>query len=127
RGDKHRLTAEWIESLGRPEDHAEVLAHHYLAALEYARATGQEVESIAKRARIAVRNAGDRAASLNAFDAAARFYASALELTPPDAHERPQLLLGYGEALTQGGAGDAEATLDKAVRALIAAADREGA
>jgi tetratricopeptide (TPR) repeat protein len=127
RGEKHRLTAEWIESLGRPEDHAEVLAHHYLAALEYARATGQDVGPIAERARIAIRNAGDRAASLNAFDAAARFYASALDLTPPDAPERPKLLLGYGEAQTQGGAGDAEATLNQAVRALIAAGDREGA
>ena len=29
---------EWIESLGRPEDHAEMLAHHYAAALEFARA-----------------------------------------------------------------------------------------
>ena len=26
---KHRPAAEWIESLGRPEDHAEMLAHHY--------------------------------------------------------------------------------------------------
>jgi tetratricopeptide (TPR) repeat protein len=127
RGEKHRLTAEWIESLGRPEDHAEVLAHHYLAALEYARATGQDIGSIAERARIAIRNAGDRALSLNAFDAATRFYASALELTPPDAPERSRLLLGYGEAQFQGGSGDAEATLDKVVHALLAAGDREGA
>jgi class 3 adenylate cyclase len=127
RGEKHRLAAEWIESLGRPEDQAEVLAHHYLAALEYARATGQDTGTIAELARIAVRKAGDRAASLNVFDAAARFYNSAMELTPPGALERPQLLLTYGEAQSQGGGGDAEATLDEAVPALIAAEDREGA
>ncbi|MGH2682394.1 MAG: AAA family ATPase, partial [Actinomycetota bacterium] len=33
RSERHRLAAEWIESLGRPDDHAELLAHHYLAAL----------------------------------------------------------------------------------------------
>src|SRR5206468_2219826 len=34
RAQKHVRTAEWIESLGRPEDHAEMLAHHYANALE---------------------------------------------------------------------------------------------
>src|SRR5207247_4910119 len=34
RVERHRLTARWIESLGRPEDHAEMLAHDYLSALE---------------------------------------------------------------------------------------------
>ena len=41
RVDKHRTAAEWMESLGRPEDHAEMLAHHYASAIEYARATGR--------------------------------------------------------------------------------------
>ena len=38
RAEKHRLAAEWIESLGtgRAEDRAEMLAHHYLSALELA-------------------------------------------------------------------------------------------
>src|SRR5439155_7415592 len=38
RSERHRWAAGWIESLGRPEDHAEMLAHHYGRALEYARA-----------------------------------------------------------------------------------------
>jgi hypothetical protein len=42
RAGKHLGTAGWIESLGRPDDHAEMLAHHYRAVLEYARATGGE-------------------------------------------------------------------------------------
>ena len=29
RAEKHRQAAEWIEGLGRPDDHAELLAHHY--------------------------------------------------------------------------------------------------
>ena len=37
RTEQHRLAASWIESLGRREDHAETLAHHYLSALGYAR------------------------------------------------------------------------------------------
>ena len=44
-----------------------MLAHHYAAALDYARATGQDVEPLAERARIALREAGDRAFALNAF------------------------------------------------------------
>src|SRR5213079_3367828 len=38
RVDKHLLTARWLESLGRLEDHAEMLAYHYSSALELARA-----------------------------------------------------------------------------------------
>ena len=36
-GGQASRAAEWIESLGRPEDHAEMLAHHYASAIEYAR------------------------------------------------------------------------------------------
>jgi len=32
RAEKHRLAAEWLETLGRSEDHAEMLAHHYGSA-----------------------------------------------------------------------------------------------
>ncbi len=42
RAHKHRETAEWIESLGRSEDHAELLAFHWSSALELARAASQE-------------------------------------------------------------------------------------
>ena len=34
RAAKHARRGGWIEALGRPQDHAELLAHHYLAALE---------------------------------------------------------------------------------------------
>ena len=47
RAEKHRLAAEWIGSLagGRSEDRSEMLAHHYGAALEFARASGGEDSS----------------------------------------------------------------------------------
>src|SRR5919204_6333398 len=34
RAAKHHLPGEWIESLGRPDDHAELLAYHSMQALE---------------------------------------------------------------------------------------------
>src|SRR5437588_5405687 len=58
RSEKHHRAAEWIESLGRPEDHAEMVAHHYTSAVSLARAAGQDVSGFADRARIAIREAG---------------------------------------------------------------------
>src|SRR5215212_7883826 len=72
RAEKHRLAAEWLESLGadRAEDRAELLAHHYGAALEFARASGQPTAELEARARVALRDAGERAAALSALPAA---------------------------------------------------------
>ena len=58
RAQKHMRAAEWIESLGRPEDHAEMVAHHYASALELARAAGQDVGDLVVRTRAALRDAG---------------------------------------------------------------------
>ena len=89
RGDKHRLVAEWIGVARPPEDHAEMLAQHYLAALELANATDRPVEEIAERARDALIEAGDRATGLTASASAARFYEHALELLPDNDPRRP--------------------------------------
>ncbi len=98
RAEKHRLAAEWLESLSldRGEDQAEMIAHHYLSALELAHAAGQARPELEERARVAFRAAGDRASRLHAVAAAARFYEAALELWPHDDPERPELLLRYG-------------------------------
>jgi class 3 adenylate cyclase/tetratricopeptide (TPR) repeat protein len=100
----HRQAAEWIDSLApeRAEDRAEMLAHHYTAALEFARAARQATQELADRARRALREAGDRAASLYAFVAAARFYGGALELWPADEPDLDRLRLRYGRALVRG-------------------------
>jgi DNA-binding SARP family transcriptional activator len=98
REEKHRRAAGWIESLGRPDDHAEMLAHHYLSALDYAKATGREDPALAARARVALRAAGDRALALASYAAAARFYGAALDLWPQDDPDRVLVLAQAGRA-----------------------------
>jgi class 3 adenylate cyclase len=98
RADKHRSAADWVEALGRPDDHAEMLASHYSRALEYARAAGTEDGELATRARLALRDAGDRAHALNAWPPAAGFYTEALALWPEDDRERPYLVFQCGKA-----------------------------
>ncbi len=100
RVDAHARAAAWIESLGRADDHAEMLAHHYLQALALAKASGIEAESLVESARRALRDAGDRAAALYAVRSAERFYDAALELWPEDGVERAELL--YRRALPTG-------------------------
>jgi len=126
RATKHRLAAGWIESLARPDDHAETLAHHYVTALELARASGGPTDELEQRARLALREAGDRATALNAFDAAARSYQAALELWPNGDPDYPRLLLSLGTALAIGKeAGSAELT--EAADRLAEVGDHEGA
>jgi hypothetical protein len=98
RADKHRAAAEWVEGLGRPEDHAEMLASHYSRALEYARASGQDARPLIDRVRYALRDAGERATSLQAWPAAVRFYGEALELWPEDDPELPHVRFACGRA-----------------------------
>jgi class 3 adenylate cyclase/tetratricopeptide (TPR) repeat protein len=129
RAEKHRLAAEWIEALSADrEDRAEMLAHHYLSALEFARAAGQPVESIAAHARVALREAGDRASTLNALASAARFYREALELMAVDDPQRGGLLARYGRALfLSDWRSDASDILEEASSLLLAAGEVEEA
>jgi DNA-binding SARP family transcriptional activator len=127
RGSRHQLAAEWIESLGRPEDHAELRANHYLRAVDFARATGHSIDELADRARRAAAAAGDRSASLGAYEVAGRYYEKALELWPDDP-ERPQLLLRHAKAVFLGGTDDAvSTTLENARAALLESGDVDGA
>ena len=101
RAEKHRQAAEWVESLGRQEDHAETCAYHYRRALEYARATGAPTADLEGRARAALVDAGDRAAGLKGFAAARRFFETALELWPAGDPERPQVFFRLAKAAYQ--------------------------
>jgi class 3 adenylate cyclase/tetratricopeptide (TPR) repeat protein len=121
RTDKHRAAAEWIESLGRPEDHAEMLAHHYAAALDNARASGQDPGHLAEHGRIALREAGDRAGALNAFTAAARYYGLAAESWPHDDPHYPDLLLELARTHHLSGDARQETALEGARAAALAA------
>ncbi len=122
RAEKHRRAAQWIESLGRAEDQAEMLADHYVNALEYTRASGETDPGLVERAVAALRNAGDRAAALAAYSAAVRFYEVALELSPSD----PTLLLRLGRTRFSADSGGAE-ELEAAFEALRDSGDAEGA
>jgi tetratricopeptide (TPR) repeat protein len=128
RADKHRRAAEWIERLGRTEDQAELLAHHYKQALELERAAGGDDDpALLERTRAALRAAGERALALSAYAQAAEFFSDALELTPTDDPERPRLLLLRGRAV---GPMDIEkvgfALLTEAMEGFRAAGDAEG-
>ena len=98
RAQRHRAVARWIDGLGRPDDHAEMLAYHWSSALELVRATGGDDDELVEQTRIALRAAGDRALSLNNFPIAATQYEDALALWPDDA-ERPELLFKRAVAL----------------------------
>ena len=93
RVEKHARAAGWVEALGGAEEHAEMLAHHYLSALELARAAGQSTDELAQPARAALADAGERALALTAYAAAERFFRAALELWPDDAREQRAELL----------------------------------
>src|SRR5262249_28366038 len=121
RAEKHQRAAAWIPALGRPDDHAEMLAHHYLSAFELAGAVGDDTAEVAIRARTALQQAGDRAFALHAYAAAARYYARAIELSPADDRELSELLFRFGQALASAGDERSEETLTRARDELIAA------
>ena len=124
RARRHRSAAAWIEHTagGRVEDVAEVLAHHYLQALELAEASGDahQEQELALPARRFLALAGERALGLDTAQAEARL-ARALEFTPADDPERPELLVRWAEAASEvGQRREAEAALEEALTVLRA-------
>jgi predicted ATPase/class 3 adenylate cyclase len=123
RAEKHERTAAWIESLGRVEDHAEALAHHYVTAIELGREADRGGEARAARAGAASARAGQRGLMVNAFASAARYFEQALALCPETDPSRPELLFGRARALFEIGADERAGALEAAVEALNAAGD----
>jgi class 3 adenylate cyclase/tetratricopeptide (TPR) repeat protein len=122
RARRHRSAAAWIERQAgeRVEDLAEVLAHHYLQALELAEAASdaERVEELAPAARRFLALAGERALGLDTAQAEARL-ARALELTPPGDDNRPELLVSWADAVFQvGRPREAAEALDEALASL---------
>ena len=104
-----------------------MLAHHYLEALRLRRASGQEPgPELLERARLAARDAGDRALALGAFPAAAHLYEVALELWPLDDDHRPGLLLAYARSRVDDAALD-DSVLEEAASGLLLAGNRPAA
>ena len=102
RARKHEAAAHWIERRAgeRGDEYAEILAHHYGAALDLARSTGDEelAGSLVGPTIDALRRAGERALRLDVA-AAERHFERALVLAGPDTRERLELLPRWAEAL----------------------------
>jgi class 3 adenylate cyclase/tetratricopeptide (TPR) repeat protein len=124
RAARHRSAADWIERKAgnRVEDLADVLAHHFLTALELAGAAGHAEESKELEAH-AIRYlvlAGERALPLDVASAEAQL-ARALELAPAGHSQRAILLERWAKAAQQQGRlQEAKAALEEAL-----ALDRE--
>jgi class 3 adenylate cyclase/tetratricopeptide (TPR) repeat protein len=104
RADKHRAAAAWLERAAgeRAEDLAEILAAHYLTALELAKVSGktQDLDQLSASARRFLALAGDRALGLDSVGAEAS-YRRALELMPEGDPERPEIIVRLAEALME--------------------------
>jgi class 3 adenylate cyclase/tetratricopeptide (TPR) repeat protein len=129
RARRHRSAAAWIERQagGRVEDVAEVLAHHYLQALELVEATGEAelADELARPARHFLALAGERALGLDTVQAETRL-ARALELTPPNDLDRPAYLVRWADAASQAGhSREAAEALEEALEALRVDANTE--
>jgi class 3 adenylate cyclase/tetratricopeptide (TPR) repeat protein len=126
---RHRAAAAWIERKAgqRIEDLAEVLAYHYLQAVEIATAAGDRGQAgdLARPARRFLALAGERALGLDTTQAEARL-ARALELTPPDDPDRPHLLVRWADAMLQAGRPrEAAAALEQAITPLRSSGNKE--
>jgi class 3 adenylate cyclase/tetratricopeptide (TPR) repeat protein len=122
RARRHRAAAAWIERKGgeRVEDLAEVLAHHYLQALELVEAAGDAAQAgeLRPQARRFLALAGERAVGLDTAQAESRL-AQALDLAPPGDPERARLLVTWADAVSQvGRPRDAADALDEALTLL---------
>jgi tetratricopeptide (TPR) repeat protein len=128
RSDKHAAAARWIEALSsdRSDDRADMLAHHWLAAVRYAEAAGRDPTGLADRAYAAVVDAADRALSLNATAAAISFYEQALALRREGEEPEPEVLLHYGRSLYVAADPRAAQVLASARDRLAEAGDGEG-
>ena len=119
RATRHQAAAAWIERKAgeRVEDLADVLAHHYLAALDLARAAGpsEATQELQTAAIGFLALAGERALALDVDRAEAHLH-KALELVPADHPQRADLLERWAQAAQQQGRlKDAKAALEEAV------------
>jgi class 3 adenylate cyclase len=126
RAEKHAAAAHWIEGMAadRSDDRAEMLAHHWSAALRYAEAAGETTAEFGKRAIQALTDAGDRALALHAVSAAVLLYEQALEIIGDDLPA--DLLLRHARSLDRANDERADAALERARDALIATGDVAG-
>ena len=100
RAARHRAAVTWIErkAAERLEDVADVLAYHYLQALELGRAAGADVTAELEEGAIRyLALAGERALALDV-DRAEQSLSNALEFAPAGHPERASLLERWAQA-----------------------------
>ena len=125
RQTRHLAAARWFETLGEPEL-VGALAGHFLAARSLA-PKGPEADALAAQARLALKAAGDRAASLGSNRSAIDFYQQALTVTVDAADEAAILELAGDIAYKVAEFDNAEALLNRALEIHRASGDRIGA
>ena len=131
RAKKHAAVGAWLQDKAgaRAEDVADVLAHHFVTALELAKAS-QDSDLAASLTEPAVRFlslAGDRSLHLDV-PTAERHYAKALLLADGESLEHSRLLVRHGNALRQlARLREAEEELGVGVRGLLRAGEKREA
>jgi class 3 adenylate cyclase/tetratricopeptide (TPR) repeat protein len=99
RAERHRKAAAWIERAAgeRVGDHADILVHHYLQAIDLAGGGDTDPELRASAGHYLFL-AGERATSLDA-QRAVELFRKALEFLPVDHRDQPSARLNLGAAL----------------------------
>jgi class 3 adenylate cyclase/tetratricopeptide (TPR) repeat protein len=103
RAERHRRAAEWIEAVAgdRAEDHAEIIAAHYVTGLELADAAKDPAAADLRAKAIRfLRLAGEKAEGIDLV-AAERNYAAALDLYADDDPGAADLAMVHGGTLYQ--------------------------
>jgi predicted ATPase/class 3 adenylate cyclase len=127
RASRHVAAARWIESKApqRVEDLADVLAYHYVTALDLARAGGHDDDAteLQEPALRFLAMAGERAIGLDT-TAAMNHLEAALKLLSEDHPGRGHALSLFGEAALHAGRyGEAAAALEEAIAAFRSAGE----
>jgi class 3 adenylate cyclase/tetratricopeptide (TPR) repeat protein len=122
RAARHLKAAGWIEGAAgeRAGDHADILAHHYLRALELGGLVGEEADIARAAAARYLYLAGQRASQLDVIQAEALFR-QALELVPADSVEAAETRYAMGAShFGLGRQADAAAEVEAAVSIFTA-------
>jgi tetratricopeptide (TPR) repeat protein len=103
RVERHVRVARWIESLpeDRREDRAELLAHHYVEAIELSRSAGLESAELVPAASAALRESGLRAFAVGAYPPAARAIRAAAAFQGEELDARTLRALGKALVFTE--------------------------
>jgi len=124
--DRHVRVARWIESLpeDRREDRAELLAHHYVEAIELSRSAGLDSAELIPAASSALQESGLRALAVAAYPAAVRALRAAAMLRGGQLD--PHALRALGIALFETESGGVE-ELEQAFGLFLEAGQRTAA